>query len=68
MVALRSPDDILVTELKEIYSAERQLSRAIPKLTKRATSDRLREKLELERKPHASAISVSVGRVPCDMR
>jgi ferritin-like metal-binding protein YciE len=49
VTALRSAQDILVTELKEIYSAERQLSRAIPKLTKRVTSDRLREKLEQRR-------------------
>jgi ferritin-like metal-binding protein YciE len=39
MTALRSPDDILATELKEIYSAELQLSRAIPKLTELAESE-----------------------------
>jgi ferritin-like metal-binding protein YciE len=37
---------MLITELKEIYSAERQLSRALPKLAKKAASDRLREMLE----------------------
>src|SRR3954452_2335636 len=31
------------TELKEIYSAERQLTRALPKLQKRVASERLRE-------------------------
>ena len=30
MPALRSPEDLLATELKEIHSAERQLSRALP--------------------------------------
>lgn len=46
MPALRSPEDILATELKEIYSAERQLTRAMPRLAKRVTSDRLREMLD----------------------
>jgi ferritin-like metal-binding protein YciE len=56
MAALRSAEDILVTELKEIYSAERQLSRAFPKLTKRVTSDRLREKLEQRREQGAALL------------
>jgi len=42
----RSPQDILTTELKEIYSAERQLSRALPKLVKRVDSGPLKQKLE----------------------
>jgi ferritin-like metal-binding protein YciE len=46
MPTLRSPEDILTTELKEIYSAERQLSRAIPRLSKKISSDRLRQMLE----------------------
>jgi ferritin-like metal-binding protein YciE len=46
MPALRSPQDMLVTELKEIYSAERQLSRALPKLAKTVQSERLRGMLE----------------------
>lgn len=49
MPALRSAEDILTTELKEIYSAERQLSRAIPRLTKKVKSDKLREMLEQRR-------------------
>jgi ferritin-like metal-binding protein YciE len=55
MPTLRSPEDILVTELKEIYSAERQLSRALPRLAKRVTSDRLREKLD-ERREQGAAL------------
>jgi ferritin-like metal-binding protein YciE len=46
MPTLRSPEDILTTELKEIYSAERQLSRAIPRFVKKISSDRLRQMLE----------------------
>jgi ferritin-like metal-binding protein YciE len=40
---------MLVTELKEIHSAERQLSRALPRLAKQASSDSLREMLEQRR-------------------
>ena len=46
MPALRSAEDMLAIELKEIYSAERQLARAIPKLSKKVSSDRLREMLD----------------------
>jgi ferritin-like metal-binding protein YciE len=46
MTGLSSPEDVLATELKEIYSAERQLSRAIPKLAKKTSSDRLRQMLD----------------------
>jgi ferritin-like metal-binding protein YciE len=56
MPALRSAEDILTTELKEIYSAERQLSRAIPKLTKKVGSDRLRQMLEQRREQGAELI------------
>ena len=49
MPALRSPEDLLVTELKQIYSAERQLSRAIPKLRKQVASDHLGEALDKRR-------------------
>lgn len=45
----RSPDDILSTELKEIYSAERQLTRAIPRLAKRVQNERLRQSLDTRR-------------------
>ena len=49
MPAPRSPEDLLTTELKEIYSAERQLTRALPKLQKRVASERLREMLDRRR-------------------
>ena len=34
MPALRSPEDLLAMELKQIHSAERQLSRALPRLAR----------------------------------
>ena len=46
MVMLKSARDILVNELKEIHSAERQLSRVVPKLMKRVESEPLRQMLE----------------------
>jgi ferritin-like metal-binding protein YciE len=46
MATPQSPQDILTTELKEIYSAERQLTRAIPKLSKRVQHPRLKEMLQ----------------------
>jgi len=49
MPAPRGPEDILTTELKEIYSAERQLTRAIPKLTRRVSHPKLKEMLERRR-------------------
>ena len=49
MAGLRSPEEILTNELKEIYSAERQLTRTLPRLAKKATSERLREMLDHRR-------------------
>src|SRR3954452_2929120 len=46
MPGLRAPEDILATELKEIYSAERQLTRAMQRMMKKVSSERLREMLE----------------------
>jgi ferritin-like metal-binding protein YciE len=55
-MALKSPIDLLTQELKEIYSAERQLSRAIPKLVKTVQSQRLREMLERRREESGTLI------------
>jgi ferritin-like metal-binding protein YciE len=46
MPALNTAHDILTTELAAIYSAEQQLLRAMPKLSKQVSSDRLRQLLE----------------------
>jgi len=56
MPMLRSPEDLLATELKEIYSAERQLSRTLPRLAKNVQSDRLREMLDERREQGAFLI------------
>ena len=56
MRSMRSPQELLVTELKEIYSAERQLSRVLPRLAKQVSSDRLREMLDQRREQGAALI------------
>jgi len=38
--------DLLQDELKDIYDAEKQLTKALPKLAKKATNEQLREALE----------------------
>lgn len=48
-MAIKSPQDLLTQEIKEIHSAERQLPRAIPKMVKAAGSEKLREMLQLRR-------------------
>jgi ferritin-like metal-binding protein YciE len=55
-MALKSPTDLLTQELKEIHSGERQLSRALPKLAKAASSQRLSEMLEQRREQGATLI------------
>lgn len=55
-MAIKSPQDLLTQEIKEIHSAERQLSRAIPKLAKAASSEKLREMLQLRREQGGALI------------
>ena len=55
-MALKSPADLLTQELKEIHGAERQLTRALPKLAKAASSQRLQEMLEKRREQGAALI------------
>jgi ferritin-like metal-binding protein YciE len=43
---IESLNDLLTEELKDIYSAEKQLLKALPKMAKKATSDELRAALE----------------------
>lgn len=45
----RTAEDMLTTELKEIYAAERQLTRAIPRMTRRVQHPRLKEMLQTRR-------------------
>src|SRR4051812_45765373 len=56
MPALHSAEDLLAMELKQIHSAERQLSRALPRLAKQLDSDRLREMLDRRREQGAGLI------------
>jgi len=45
-MSLETLQDLLVHELKDLYSAERQLIQALPKMAKAATSDELRTAFE----------------------
>jgi len=55
-MALKAPQDLLTQEIKEIHSAERQLSRAIPKLAKAVSSEKLREMLQRRKEQGAILI------------
>lgn len=46
MSKLSSPRDLLVHELKDLYSAENQLIKALPKMAKAATSEELKNAFE----------------------
>jgi ferritin-like metal-binding protein YciE len=43
---IKNLSDLFVHELKDLYSAEKQLTKALPKLAKAATNDSLREAFE----------------------
>ena len=55
-MALKAPQDLLTQEIKEIHSAEKQLSRAIPKLARAAGSEKLREMLQRRKEQGAILI------------
>jgi ferritin-like metal-binding protein YciE len=46
MASIDSMKTLLVDELRDIYDAEKRLTKAIPKLAKKATNDQLRSALE----------------------
>jgi ferritin-like metal-binding protein YciE len=46
MKKMKTLQDLLVHELKDLHSAEKQLTKALPKMAKAATSDDLREAIE----------------------
>jgi len=46
MASIDSMKALLVDELRDIYDAEKRLTKAIPKLAKKATNDQLRSALE----------------------
>lgn len=43
---MKSLEDFLMEELKDLYSAEKQLTKALPKMAKAANSDELRQAFE----------------------
>jgi ferritin-like metal-binding protein YciE len=45
-MAVKSVQDLLVDELRDIYHAEKQLVKALPKMVKAAKSDKLRQAFE----------------------
>lgn len=47
---MNSLEDLLVHELKDLYNAENQLLKALPKMAKAASSDELRNSFEEHRK------------------
>jgi ferritin-like metal-binding protein YciE len=66
MPGLNSAQDTLATELKEIHSAERQLSRVMPRLVKKVSSDRLRDMLE-KRMEQGSTLIDEIDEALADM-
>ena len=46
MPSMDSLEDLLQDELKDIYDAEKQLTKALPKMMKKATNSELREAIE----------------------
>jgi ferritin-like metal-binding protein YciE len=46
MASLESLEELLQEELKDLYDAEKQLTKALPKLAKKATSSELKEAFE----------------------
>lgn len=56
---LNTLQDLLVEELKDLYSAESQLIKALPKMAKASSSDALREAFET----HLEETKVQLGRL-----
>ena len=46
MASIDSMNELLVDQLKDLYDAEKRLTKAIPKMAKKATNDQLRAALE----------------------
>jgi ferritin-like metal-binding protein YciE len=46
MAKLRTLNDLFLNELKDVYNAEKQITKALPKMAKAATSDELRSAFE----------------------
>lgn len=59
MASIDSLNDLLVDELRDIYDAEKRLTKAIPKMAKKATNETLRTALE----EHLDQTEEQVGRL-----
>jgi ferritin-like metal-binding protein YciE len=59
MASIDSLRELLLDELKDLYDAEKRLTKAIPKLAKKATNDQLRSALE----DHLVETETQVGRL-----
>ena len=46
-MATKTMQDLLIEELRDIYHAEKQITKALPKLAKAAHSEQLRQAFEL---------------------
>ena len=46
---VKTVHDLFVEELRDVYHAEKQLARALPKMAKAASSDKLRQAIELHK-------------------
>jgi ferritin-like metal-binding protein YciE len=46
MASMESLEDVLQEEVKDLYDAEKQLTKALPKLARKATADALKDALE----------------------
>lgn len=55
---IRAPQDLLTEELKDIYSAEKQLSRVLPKLAKAVSAESVREVIGRRREEGAQIIEL----------
>jgi ferritin-like metal-binding protein YciE len=59
MVALNDLNDLLVDQLKDLYNAEGQLTKALPKMAKKATNPELKQAFEkhlLETQEHVNRL------------
>ena len=56
---VKSMDDLLLLELKDLYSAEKQLLKALPKMAAKATNPQLKKALE----KHLTETEGQVGRL-----
>jgi ferritin-like metal-binding protein YciE len=58
-MAVKSVNDLLLEELRDVYHAEKQLVKALPKMAKKAKSDKLRQAIE----EHLEETKGQVGRL-----